>query len=266
MTSDYSGVLLIGHGMRDPAGTKAFLEIVDHARQMLPKMPVEGVFLEFAQPTIAEGIALLEVQGARHIAAVPMFLSALGHTLDDVPKAVEEGRVQGSGFRIQDSGGMKKEERVKVSLMPHVGAHQRVVELSALRYRQALEGRDEIPADETLLIIAAHGSPEPEAIEELAEFAARRKKLTPDGRVEVCFAVLGKPQLADVLEQPMPLSYKRIVIQPHFLLSGRFHDMIREQVEKFRREHPDIDWVVTEPLGPDRLLAQGVIEMIMDEK
>ncbi len=37
--------------------------------------------------------------------------------------------------------------------------------------------------------------------------------------------------------------------------------MIRDQVETFRREYPDIDWIVTEPLGPDRLLAQAAVEI-----
>jgi sirohydrochlorin cobaltochelatase len=272
MDDNYKGVLVIAHGMRESSGTAAFLEIVDHVRQLLPKMPVEGAFLEFAQPTIAEAVARLAGQGASEIAAVPMFLSAVGHTLDDVPKAVAEAakkynegsgfRVQGSGFGVQDSEIKKKNETIKISIKPHVGSHQRLVELSALRYLRSLEGKKEIPAKDTILIIAAHGSPEPEAIMELAHFAARRLELTPVARVEPCFAVLGKPKLADVLMQSASLSYKRIVVQPHLLLRGRYHDSIRDQVETFRKEYPDIDWIVTDPLGPDRLLAQAAAEII----
>ena len=147
-----------------------------------------------------------------------------------------------------------------------MSAHiERVVELSALRFRQALEGKKEIPAEETLLVLAAHGSPEPEAIKELADFAARREKLTAVARVEACFAALGKPKLGDILMQSASLAYKRIAVQPHLLLKGRYHDMIRDQVETFRGKYPDIDWVVTEPLGPDRLLAQAVVEIINAE-
>jgi sirohydrochlorin cobaltochelatase len=257
MIDDYSGVLLIGHGTRDPSGNTAFMEIADHLRRLLPEMPVEGAFLEFAQPTIAEGIGRLAKHGASHIAAVPMFLSALGHTLDDIPVAIDKVRVQGSGFRLQDSG-------VKISIMSHVGAHQRVGELSAMRYQQALEGKKEIPAEETLLMIAAHGSPEPEAFEELTSFAASREKLTPVGQVIPCFAVLGKPQLAYVLPEAAQTSFKRIVVQPHLLLRGRFSEMIRNQVETFGRDYPNIDWIVTEPLGPDYLLAQAVVEILND--
>jgi sirohydrochlorin ferrochelatase len=260
--------------MREPSGAKAFLEIVEYVRRLLPETPVEGAFLEFARPTIAEAVARLAGQGGTEIAAVPMFLLAVGHTMDDVPKAVAEAAgqynedsgfgVQDSEFGVQGSGIIKKHETVKISIKPHVGSHQRVVELSALRYWQSLEDKKEIPAKDTLLIIAAHGSPEQEAILELGEFVGRRVKLTPVGRVEPCFAVLGKPKLADVLKQSASLSYKRIVVQPHLLLKGRFHDMIRDQVETFGREYPKIDWIVTEPLGPDRLLAQAAAEILAD--
>jgi sirohydrochlorin ferrochelatase len=177
-----------------------------------------------------------------------MFLSAFGHTRNDIPVAIAEA--------------IRNLPDMKVYIKQPIGTHQRVVEISALRFREALEGKKEIPAKDTLLIIAAHGSPEPEAFLELADFAARREKLTPVGRVEPCFAVLGEPQLADTLKRSILLSYKRIVVQPHLLLRGRYHDMIRDQVETFRREYPCIDWIVTEPLGPDRLLAQAVVEIV----
>jgi sirohydrochlorin cobaltochelatase len=270
MIDDYSGILLIGHGTRDASGTKAFSEIVDSVRHMLPGLPVEVAFLEFAEPTIAEGIAKLAGQGGNRIAAVPVFLSAFGHTRDDIPKAVAvaaEGsgfHIQGSGVRGQGSGFGGQSVDNKISIMQHVGSHQRIVELSALRYRQALEGKKDIPTEETLLIIAGHGSPEPEAIQELAEFAARREKLTPVSQIVPCFAVLGKPQLTDVLKQSASLPYKRIVVQPHLLLRGRFYESICNLVETCHREYPEIDWIVTEPLGPDQLLAQAIVESLND--
>jgi sirohydrochlorin cobaltochelatase len=251
MKDTYSGILVIGHGTRDASGTKAYQEVFDAVRQMMPEMPVEGAFLEFAQPTIVEGIDRLIAQGATHIAAVPLFLSSAGHTATDLPQAIAQC--------------VAKYPQVKISLIPHIGTHQRVVELSALRFKQALEGRRKIPSAETLLILTAHGSPEPEAIAELAEFAVRRQKLTPVGHVESCFAMLGNPQLADVLRDSMPSLYKRIVVQSHLLLQGRYHDMICREVETFRQEYPEIDWIVTEPLGPHRLLAQAVAEIVANE-
>ena len=266
MTRDYSGVLLIGHGTREASGNAAFLEIVEHVRGLLPGMAVEAAFLEFTRPTIAEGIVRLAMEGATHIAVVPVFLSGLGHTMDDIPEAVAKAAGQhreGSKFRAKGAEMvLQRHENIRISLMSHLGAHERVVELSAVRYRQALEERKEIAAEETLLILAGHGSGEPEAILDLSEFAARRERLTPVGEVKACFAVLGKPQLSEVLRGPFKAAHKRVVVQPHLLLKGRFYDSICEMVEKSRLEHPEVDWVVTEPLGPDRLLAQAVVEIV----
>ncbi len=252
MVGHYSAVLVIGHGTQDVSGRKAYLEIFEGVRQLLPETPVEGAFLEFARPTIAEAISQLIARGAMHIAAVPLFLSAAGHTTKDVPQALAQAA--------------RQYPQVKISLKPHIGAHQKIVELSASRFRQSLAGRPEIRPDQTLLVMAAHGSPEPEAILELAEFATRRAQLTPVARVEPCFAVLGTPQLADLPKRLSLSSYQWIVVEPHLLLRGHYYDMICQQVQIFRREFPDIDWIVTEPLGPDRLLAQAVAEMVKDER
>jgi sirohydrochlorin cobaltochelatase len=266
MTEKYNGILLIGHGTREASGTEAFLDIVEHTHRLMPDMPMQGAFLEFARPTIAEALLRLVWEEATHIAVVPIFLSKHGHTMDDIPEAIAKAAGQfyeGSEFKVKGSEMvLERDKNVKISLKPHIGSHQHVVEVSALRFRQSLEGKKEISAGETLLIIAAHGSPGPEAIEELAEFAARRVKLTPVGCVEPCFAVLGEPKLPDVLKQSASLPYKRIVIQPHLLLKGRFYDMICDMVESYRREYPGMDWIVTEPLGPDRLLAQAVVEIV----
>jgi len=228
---------------------QAYYDTVDLVRNMLPKTLVEGAYLEFAKPTIMEGIDLLIDQGARSIAAVPLFLSAYEHTSKDVPEAIEEAA--------------RQHPRINITLTPHVGAQQRVVELSAKRYLQSLDGRGEIMPKNTLVALAAHGSTEPGAIDELIEFSARREKLTPVGRMESCFAVMGEPKLADLPERLAPLSsYKRIVVQPHLILQGYYHNMIRSQVDTFHKEYPHIDWIVTEPLCTDPLLAQAVVEVI----
>jgi len=59
MIDNYSGVLIIGHGTREDSSMQAYYDTVDLVRNMLPKTLVEGAYLEFAKPTIMEGIDLL---------------------------------------------------------------------------------------------------------------------------------------------------------------------------------------------------------------
>jgi sirohydrochlorin ferrochelatase len=256
------GLLILGHGTPSAEGTRSFMEIVELIRSIAGDTPVAAGFMEFASPTIAEGAAELEKRGAQCVAAVPVFLSGAGHTAEDIPPAIEDLKKKFSGMQFR--------------LAPHVGSHPKVAELSALRYQEAIADLAEVPASATLVVIAAHGSPEPEAMQELERFALARQKLTPATRIVPCFSQLGVPLLKDVLPKlaqsisekpssPAPLpkveGRMRIVVQPHFLLKGRLVDAIAQTTADAAAQHPEIDWIVTAPLGCHRLLAEAVREL-----
>ena len=45
-----TGIVLLGHGSRDPSGAAEFLAVADGVRAALPDLPVEAGVLEFAGP------------------------------------------------------------------------------------------------------------------------------------------------------------------------------------------------------------------------
>jgi precorrin-8X/cobalt-precorrin-8 methylmutase len=261
------GILILGHGTPSDEGTRAFLEIVRLVESMAGETPVAAGFMEFASPNIAEGMAALHERGVARIAAVPVFLSGAGHTADDIPEGVGAANT-----RFRD---------LQVHITAHVGGHPKIAELSALRHREAIAGRAEVPPEETVAVLAAHGSPEPEAFEELENFARARERLTPGIRILPCFSQMGAPLLKDVLpalvagrEQkpspPAPLpkgeGIKRIVVQPHFLLQGRLVEAIARTTSAAAQQHADIEWIIASPLGSHRLLAEAVLELGMSER
>jgi precorrin-8X/cobalt-precorrin-8 methylmutase len=247
------GILIIGHGTPASDGQAEFLKLLPLVRQSLEHaaegVPLEAGFLEFASPTISEAVAALAAAGVRRIAAVPVFLAAAGHVSSDIPPALSEAARKHPGLRID--------------LKPHVGAHEKIAALSSLRYRQALEGRPEVADPETLLLLVAHGSPEAEAFAEWEKFAEKRGQFTPGIRVMPCFAMLGRPQIADLLPDVPARSFRRIVVQPHFLLHSRLYDSLRERIEPLRKVHPHPEWIVTEPLGIHPLLAEAVCDLAL---
>jgi sirohydrochlorin cobaltochelatase len=268
------GILLLGHGTPSKDGTRAFLEFVDLVKQMSGETPVEAGFMEFASPTIFDGAQTLKSRGVARITAVPMFLSGAGHTANDIPVCVSEARKQ-----LGD---------IPIHLAPHVGSHAKTLELSALRYREAIADRPEFPAEKTILVVVAHGSPESESFEELKTFAAARSAILPGVRVVPCFSQMGRPLLKEVLPEliaelsalslPSPSLLKgeeigleslqkekwRVVVQPHFLLKGRLVDAIASTVAGCMKENSEIDWIVAEPLGGHPLLAEAALELGMD--
>src|SRR5260370_15688734 len=81
-------ILIAGHGSRDPDGIAEFLELARHFRSCRPEVAVEIAFLEFARPTIQEGIDRLVRHGAGTIVVLPGVLMAAGHAPNHMGSAV----------------------------------------------------------------------------------------------------------------------------------------------------------------------------------
>src|SRR5207245_10143494 len=85
-------ILIAGHGSRDPEGIAEFLALARHFRKHRPEVPVEIAFLEFARPTIQEGIDRLVQESAETIVVLPGVLMAAGHAKNDMASEVRLAR------------------------------------------------------------------------------------------------------------------------------------------------------------------------------
>jgi sirohydrochlorin ferrochelatase len=88
----------------------------------------------------------------------------------------------------------------------------------------------------------------------------------PVGIGKVCFLAVQRPTLEEVLPEIACTGVKRIVIQPHLLFPGSLIAQIRSKVEAARQMWPASQWVVTGPLGPDRLLAEAVVAIASSQE
>ena len=74
-----TAVLLCGHGSRDPEAIAEFEEAAAALRPHLAPADFATGYLEFARPTIGEGLTQLAAGGARRILAIPAMLFAASH-------------------------------------------------------------------------------------------------------------------------------------------------------------------------------------------
>lgn len=88
------GMILLVHGSRDPEWIRPFEKLADEVRRKAKGALVELACLQFSTPTIQEAMLELAKKGADQILVVPVFISALGHVLKDVPVAVTEVKKQ----------------------------------------------------------------------------------------------------------------------------------------------------------------------------
>lgn len=246
------GLLIVGHGTRDPAGIGEFQETVERVAQRLPPVIVEGGFLELAEPTIAAAYDLLVERGAGQIAASPLVLFAAGHTKQDIPAALAAA--------ASKHGGPKPLQ------LPHLGCHRAIIQLSVQRYDEAVAQMPNIADSQTLLLMVGRGSTDAQANSEMARFARLRWEAHRVGWHEICFAALTEPSLERGLAICARLPFRRVVIQPHLLFQGELLRGIRHTVQTQSRRWPDIEWVVTGHLGPDELLVEAVAEGVRGQR
>jgi sirohydrochlorin ferrochelatase len=238
------GLLIIGHGTRESKGVAAMLDIARQTAALTRGSLVEPCFLEMASPTIAQGVGRLVAQGARRIRAVPLLLFAAGHVRRDIPRALAASQSEYPDVEIEQAA--------------HLGCQTPIVELSARRYREAMVRQPAAAGEKTSLIMVGRGSRDADATREMYDFAEHRRRMVPVDTLQVCFLAFQQPRLPLALEQAAKSGAKQVVVQPHLLFAGTLLERFHAEVNLARKRWPATDWITTDVLGPEQLIAMAV--------
>jgi sirohydrochlorin cobaltochelatase len=247
--SPSTGLLVIGHGTREPAGVAEFLMTAERIAAEVAPLKSEACFLELAEPTIDAAVARLAAAGIREILVAPLILFAAGHAKRDIPEATAAAAAK-HGISV-------------IEQLPHLGCRPEVLHLSARRYRTACEMDGPGNASQTLLLMIGRGSRDPTATAEMHEFAALRQAEAPCGRLEVAFTAMAEPGFEEALEAAGRLPFRRVVVQPHLLFAGQLLDRIRAAVADSARRFPDREWIVTGHLGPEPEIVAAISSQVV---
>lgn len=110
------GILLFGHGARNPEWAQPFQRIREAIRAREPGLPVESGFLELMRPDFAEGIAALVAQGARDIVVVPVFVAGGLHVGKDLPVLAAAAMERHAGVTIRLASPLGEAETVLAAI------------------------------------------------------------------------------------------------------------------------------------------------------
>ena len=260
------GLLLVGHGTRDTAGCEEFLRtaasVADRLGSVANRMghvAVEPCFLELAEPTIDEAIERLADRNVDCLSVMPLLLFAAGHAKDDIPQAVRAA-VNASGFarRLTTSADV-------ISQLPHLGCHPKLLELSALRFHEAIADQPLASSAQTTLVMVGRGSRDKQATTEMRQFSKLRHDGAQVKQTEVCFVAMAEPLIQPYLDQLAQSDAQRIVVQPHLLFGGQLLAKIADLVGEMAQQHPDQEWIVTRHLGPHALLEDAMVDIVTNE-
>ncbi len=245
------GVLLIGHGTRDQNGLAEFAETVRLVASRMHPTPVEPAFLELATPTISAGFDRLVERGVRRIVAAPLLLFAAGHAKQDIPAAVRDAASPHEGVEWRQA--------------EHLGCHPALVELSAQRFRAALDGASR-QVNRCRLLVVGRGSHDLEATRETARYAELLGERVGILDVQVGFLAMAQPPLPDVLSEAARCESDTIVVQPHLLFHGELLSEVQQRVRDWSMRASAKQWLVSGHLCDSRMLGSTsqVVAAVME--
>ena len=85
------GLVLLGHGSKDPEWSQPFEKIAVSLGKRLPAVSVFLAYLEHG-PSLDEAVTALVAKGVLSIRVIPLFLGAGGHVKQDLPKLVAQAK------------------------------------------------------------------------------------------------------------------------------------------------------------------------------
>ena len=241
-----SGLLLVGHGTRDPRGQQEFLATARQVQALRSEQPVFPCFLELATPTIDDGLVAAYRAGVRRLTVVPMLLFAAGHAKRDIPDAVEKAAARFEDLQL-------------ACVADALDCHPAMLWLSELRYRLGLCGRQPVPPAQTALVMIGRGSSDAEATARMHCFAELRRQRTPVGWLGVGFLAVEQPALEEAIEAALASGCRRVVIQPHLLFQGELTEQVRQAAARAARDR-SLEVIVTSHLAPGWPLARALAD------
>jgi sirohydrochlorin cobaltochelatase len=218
-------VLLCGHGSRDPAALAEFAATAAALRACVVGHDFATGYLEFARPTIGEGLAALAARGATRIVAVPAMLLAASHVRIDLPAVMRSFVAAHPDIEVRLGRDLASEAALLGAAADRIGA--------AAPDRRI----------DSLLLVVGRGSNDPGANAGVAEIARLLGEGMGFGRAEVAFSGIAQPLVDAALERAAGLGFRRIVVFPYFLFTGVLVKRIYHHTDMAAARFPAIEFV-----------------------
>jgi len=222
-----TAVLICGHGSRDPEAIAEFELVAAALRPRLPDFDFATGYLEFAHPTIREGLTALATRGARQILAIPGMLFAASHVKNDLPWEM-------NSFMADNPG-------IDVHLGRDLAIDPKLLRAAADRIAAAA---DSVTArTETLLVVVGRGTNDPDANSNISKLARMLWEGMGFGWAEAAFSGVAHPRVDAALIRAARLGFRRIIVFPYFLFTGVLVKRVYVQTDAVAGRFPEMEFV-----------------------
>jgi sirohydrochlorin cobaltochelatase len=238
-----TAILLVGHGSRNREGNAEILHFAALWRERHPGWRIETCFIEHAEVLLDDGLDRAAL-GARRVLAVPFILNAAGHVKMELPAAIERARA--------------RHPDVAFTCVRHLGMGREIFAVLRGQLDRLMKQLDMPDPQTTGVVLLGRGSSDAGANGELAKMA---RWLFEDGDhelVDLAFTGVTWPRLETVVQRQARLGMTQICIVPAYLFTGVLMVRIQAQVERLRRQYPQIAFALGSHFGFD----PGIFELL----
>ena len=243
------GIVLCGHGSRDPQAVEEFINVVNKIKSRIPNVPVTFGFLEFNRPIIREALDQLRDKGVERVIALPAMLFAAGHTKNDIPAVLNKYSAE-NGLPIQYGR--------------ELGLNSLMIGAAGARIKEIIHSNPEIPLSETLLVVAGRGSSDPDANSNVSKITRMLVEGFGFGWGETVFSGVTFPLVEPGLRHALKLGFKRVVILPYFLFSGVLVNRVRDHSMRVANDNPEVQFLNAGYLSDQDLVIDTFLERVQE--
>ena len=241
-----TAVLLCGHGSRDPEAIGEFEIAAAALRRHLGSRDFATGYLEFARPTIQEGLGDLAAGGARRILAVPGMLFAASHVKNDLPWEMNSFMAANPDIDVKLGRDLAIDPKLLAAAAERIAA-------------VAPESRDD-----SVLVVVGRGTNDPDANSNIAKITRMLWEGMGFGWGETAFSGVAHPRVDAALDRAARLGFRRIVVFPYFLFTGVLVKRIYDQTGAAAARFPAIDFVKASYLRDHPSVIDAFLERIAE--
>ena len=242
-------ILVIGHGSRSVSAVKEFHQVAAQLKKRFPERLVETGFLEFATPVIATGLEKLIAQGATDIIGVPGMLMAAGHAKNDIPSEINTLMAANPGVTIRYA--------------TELGVDAKMIRAAAARIEEAeAQFGDGYDRKDTLLMVVGRGASDSDANSNICKITRMLEEGMGFGWAMTSFSGVTSPLLDSALERAHGLGFKKVLLFPYFMFSGRLIDRIYQWADEYQAAHSDVQLVKAGYLNDHELVIDTFVEKV----
>ncbi len=252
-------IFLCGHGSRNGKALEEFRAFVARLRSRLPDRLIDYGFLEFAEPTIPQGLENLRAQGAREIHAVALTLFEGKHAAKDLPALLQNFGANHPELRLHYGGGLGS------------GLHgdEKILAIVDDRIREVEAGAAPVKRAESFLLLVARGTATERAGDIYQKMAERLRESHGFAGALAAFSGLAEPSTTAGLKIAQQAGAARILVVPCFLFAGKLLENLKKAVKTAATGTPTVgtppEFLVAAHLFGHPLLEDALMAKLLEK-